>query len=311
MSLIAGVDEVGRGPLAGPVVAGAVILPKDHGIDGLRDSKKLTKKKREDLYPVIISKALGVGIGEASVEKIDEINIREATFLAMDRALKSLPMTPNSALVDGEALRSQEIPNKGVIKGDDKIDSIKAASIIAKVTRDRMMVNYGKIYPEYGFEKHSGYGTKIHMEALRAYKASPIHRRSFAPVKKQMPTIKWLRENDRITWMCEKLAGLYMMEMNYEILKIDHNQKTNNGINVFAKRSNKKNIYAKVLENSTDKEENTILESITNMQFQTMKKTAESFQEKEKSDADYRIDLLTVQLVKNNSPIIKHFKGII
>ena len=189
---VAGVDEVGRGPLAGPVVAGAVILPERHEIKGLMDSKKLTKKKREMLYPIILAKALGTGIGIVSVQKIDEINIREATFLAMERALGNLPMVPDSALIDGESLKSQIIPNKGIIKGDDKIDSIKAASIIAKVTRDRIMFHYGKIFPEYGFGQNSGYGTKVHMEALHKYKSTPIHRRTFSPVKKEMPTIRWL-----------------------------------------------------------------------------------------------------------------------
>ena len=221
-NFVAGVDEVGRGPLAGPVVAGAVVLPEKHEIEGLMDSKKLTKKKREILYPIILAKALGTGIGIVSVQKIDEINIREATFLAMERALENLPMVPHSALIDGESLKSQIIPNKGIIKGDDKIDSIKAASIIAKVTRDRIMFHYGKIFPEYGFEQNSGYGTKVHMEALNKYKSTPIHRRTFSPVKKEMPTIKWLNENNRVQWMCEKLAALYLMENNFEIKKINH-----------------------------------------------------------------------------------------
>jgi Ribonuclease HII len=122
VSIVAGVDEVGRGPLAGPVVAGAVVLPKNHDIEGLRDSKKLTKKKRENLYPIISDKALGTGIGIVSVQKIDEINIREATFLAMERALDDLPKIPHSALIDGESLKKEKIPNKGIIKGDDKVD---------------------------------------------------------------------------------------------------------------------------------------------------------------------------------------------
>ena len=309
MSLIAGVDEVGRGPLAGPVVAGAVVLPEEHGIEGLRDSKKLTKNKREALFPIIISKALGIGIGEASVEKIDEINIREATFLAMDRALMNLPMVPDKALVDGEALRSQKIPNEGVIKGDDKIDSIKAASIIAKVTRDRMMVHYGKIFPEYGFEKHSGYGTKMHMEALRTYKATPIHRRSFAPIKKQMPTINWLKENNRISWMCEKLAGLYLVGKNYKILKIEHDNSGDNSISIYAEDLNNKTIYAVVKESHSENSENKVLEFIKREEIQNLKGTIGYHLVED--DIDQRFDLITVQFVKNNSPLIKHFKGII
>ena len=181
-----------------------------------------------------MAKALGTGIGIVSVQKIDEINIREATFLAMERALKDLPLVPHSALIDGESLKSQIIPNKGIIKGDDKIDSIKAASIIAKVTRDRIMFQYGKIFPEYGFEQNSGYGTKFHMEALNQFKSTPIHRRSFSPVKKEMPTIKWLHDNNRVQWMCEKLAALYLMENNYEIKKINHKNFSEGGLSIFA-----------------------------------------------------------------------------
>ncbi len=309
MILIAGVDEVGRGPLAGPVVAGAVVLPEEHGIDGLKDSKKLTKKKREALFPIIISKALGIGIGEASVEKIDEINIREATFLAMDRALMNLPMVPDKALVDGEPLRSQNIPNKGVIKGDDKIDSIKAASIIAKVTRDRMMVHYGKIFPEYGFEKNSGYGTKLHMEALRTYRSTPIHRRSFSPVKKAMPTIKWLRENNRVGWMCEKLAGLYLMNRNYNILKIKHDNSRNDAISIYAKNPNNKFIYASVKESFLDNGENMVLDFLKSDEGQNLKGIIGNHLDE--NDIDQRFDLITVQLIKNNAPVIKHFKEII
>ncbi|GIR89525.1 MAG: hypothetical protein CM15mP87_10170 [Candidatus Neomarinimicrobiota bacterium] len=249
-NFVAGVDEVGRGPLAGPVVAAAVVLPEKHEIEGLMDSKKLTKKKRETLYPIILAKALGTGIGMVSVQKIDEINIREATFLAMERALGNLPMVPHSALIDGESLKSQIIPNKGIIKGDDKIDSIKAASIIAKVTRDRIMFHYGKIFPEYGFEQNSGYGTKVHMEALHKYKSTPIHRRTFSPVKKAMPTIKWLYENNRIQWMCEKLAALYLMENNFEIKKINHENVSDDGLNIFAISPDNQIVLFKVVQKS-------------------------------------------------------------
>ena len=201
MRIIAGVDEVGRGPLAGPVVAAAVILPKDHTIEGLRDSKKISKKRRESLFPLIYEQAIDIGTGEIDVKTIDKINIREATFKAMKMALDDLSTIPDRALIDGHPLNDQSIPNEGIIGGDDKVDSIKAASIIAKVTRDRIMKEYSIIFPEYGFENHSGYGTKIHIEALEKYRATPIHRRSFKPVKNLMPTFKWLVDHDRISWM--------------------------------------------------------------------------------------------------------------
>ena len=302
MSLIAGVDEVGRGPLAGPVVAGAVVLPEEHGIDGLRDSKKLTRKKREALYPIIISKALGIGIGEASVEKIDEINIREATFLAMDRALMNLPMVPDKALVDGEALRSQNIPNKGVIKGDDKIDSIKAASIIAKVTRDRMMVHYGKIFPEYGFEKHSGYGTKKHIEALEYYRATPIHRRSFKPVKDLMPTFKWLEENSRIGWIGKKLAALYIKNNGLDIIKLDMINQSAGHIDIIAKE-NDHFIFIDV--NTSYRDYDSLIEKREN----DLQSTIDIYCSENSLGSNFRIDTISV-ILNSNKPEILHNKNI-
>ena len=179
MEIIAGVDEVGRGPLAGPVLAAAVILPDDHTIDGLRDSKKLSKLKREKLFPIIEEQALGIGIGHVDVKTIDEINIREATLKAMQIALGTLPIKPDKALIDGHPLKNQVIPNEGIVGGDDLIDSIKASSIVAKVTRDKMMADYGRIFPEYGFEKHNGYGTEFHRKKLIQLGATPLHRKTF------------------------------------------------------------------------------------------------------------------------------------
>ena len=311
MSIVAGVDEVGRGPLAGPVVAGAVVLPENHDIEGLKDSKKLTKKKREDLNPIILDKALGTGIGIVSVQKIDEINIREATFLAMERALDNLPMVPHKALIDGESLKSQKIPNKGIIKGDDKIDSIKAASIIAKVARDRIMSHYGKIFPEYGFGQNSGYGTKVHMEALKIYKSTPIHRRTFSPVKKEMPTIKWLRENDRIPWMCEKLAALFLMENNFEIKYINHENLSNGGLNIYANSPDNHSVFVKVIPKSVIGGKEEVINIIQNDNLLDKTSSFELIDEFEIADIVPRIDALTVELIKNKSPRIEHFKGII
>ena len=310
-NFVAGVDEVGRGPLAGPVVAAAVVLPEKHEIEGLMDSKKLTKKKRETLYPIILAKALGTGIGMVSVQKIDEINIREATFLAMERALKDLPMVPHSALIDGESLKSQIIPNKGIIKGDDKVDSIKAASIIAKVTRDRIMFHYGKIFPEYGFEQNSGYGTKVHMEALHKYKSTPIHRRTFSPVKKAMPTIKWLYENNRIQWMCEKLAALYLMENNFEIKKVNHKNFSNDGLNIFAISPDNQIVLFKVVQKSFVGDITEVMHIINEDALLTKIYSSELLDDYEIGSIVPRVDTLTVELIKNKSPRIEHFKGII
>ena len=179
LRLICGVDEAGRGPLAGPVCAAAVILPEHLQIPGLNDSKKLTDKKRRELFPVIQQQAIAYGIGLASEAEIDEINILQATFLAMRRALSQLSIRPEIALIDGNRETDFGLPVKTVVKGDSLSANIAAASILAKVTRDNIMVELAQQYPEYGFEIHKGYGTKAHYEALRTYGPSPIHRRSF------------------------------------------------------------------------------------------------------------------------------------
>ena len=177
--VICGVDEAGRGPLAGPVCAAAVILPMGLEIPGLTDSKKLTDKKRRELFPVIKEQAVAYGIGLASHEEIDEINILQATYLAMERALAQLTVKPDIALIDGNRAKDFGLPVRSVVKGDSLSMNIAAASILAKVTRDDLMLEMSQKYPEYGFEVHKGYGTKAHYEALRAHGASEIHRQTF------------------------------------------------------------------------------------------------------------------------------------
>ncbi|HAJ73995.1 MAG TPA: ribonuclease HII [Lachnospiraceae bacterium] len=176
---ICGIDEVGRGPFAGPVLAAAVILPKDARIMYINDSKKLSEKRREELYDVIMEQAVAVGTGMVSPERIDEINILQATYEAMRDALSELNVKPNVILVDAVHIPEVEIPQISIVKGDAKSQSIAAASIIAKVTRDRMMKEYALLMPEYHFEKNKGYGTREHIDALKEFGPSPIHRRSF------------------------------------------------------------------------------------------------------------------------------------
>lgn len=176
---ICGVDEAGRGPLAGPVYAAAVILPRGLVIDGLNDSKKLTEKKREALYDEIIAKAVAYGIGCADEKEIDEINILQATFQAMRRAISALNVRPDLALIDGNRDTDFGVPSKTIIKGDSLSANIAAASILAKVTRDRVMKEYALQYPQYGFEVHKGYGTKRHYAALRECGPCEIHRKTF------------------------------------------------------------------------------------------------------------------------------------
>ena len=179
IQIICGVDEAGRGPLAGPVCAAAVILPANLDIPGLTDSKKLSDKRRRELYPVIKEQAIAYGIGFASHEEIDEINILQATFLAMERAMNQLTIRPDLALIDGNRQKDFGIPAETVVKGDSLSASIAAASVLAKVSRDDVMLQLAQEYPGYGFEVHKGYGTKAHYEALHNLGPSPIHRMSF------------------------------------------------------------------------------------------------------------------------------------
>lgn len=176
---ICGVDEAGRGPLAGPVCAAAVILPHGLEIPGLNDSKKLTDKKRRELFPIIKEQAIAYGIGFASHEEIDEINILQATFLAMQRAIDQLEGKADFALIDGNRQKDFGLPSKTVVKGDSLSANIAAASVLAKVTRDDLMEELANSYPEYGFEIHKGYGTKAHYAALTAHGPSPVHRMTF------------------------------------------------------------------------------------------------------------------------------------
>ena len=181
---IAGVDEVGRGPLAGAVIAAAVILDPENPIEGLRDSKKLSEKKRELLFGEIKAKALAYAVGRAEVEEIDDINILHASMLAMQRSIEALDLKPGHVLVDGNRCPKCEYPSTAVVKGDDRVDVIAAASILAKVSRDRELLELDEVYPGYGLAKHKGYPTKDHIAALEKLGVTEIHRKTFGPVKK-------------------------------------------------------------------------------------------------------------------------------
>ena len=178
-SVIAGVDEVGRGPLAGDVYAAAVVLPEGILIEGLNDSKKISEKKREKLYDEICENAIAYAVCAASVEEIDTYNIRNATYIAMNRAIEALNVKPDYVLVDGDCIKDCNYEHECVVKGDAKSASIAAASILAKVTRDRYMKTLAEKYPQYGFEKHNGYGTAVHIAALKEFGASEVHRKTF------------------------------------------------------------------------------------------------------------------------------------
>jgi ribonuclease HII len=182
-NLVAGVDEAGRGPLAGPVFAAAVILNPLRPIAGLADSKVLSESKRDSLYILIKESALSWSIAQASVEEIDQLNILQATMLAMQRAVKGLPVQPDEVLVDGNRLPNLSIPAQAIVKGDSKVQAISAASILAKVERDKLMVDYHQQYPDFAFHVHKGYGTKQHLAEIEQYGFLAIHRRTFNPVK--------------------------------------------------------------------------------------------------------------------------------
>ena len=181
--LVAGVDEAGRGPLAGPVVAAAVILDPSRPIDGLADSKILSERKRDGLFEIIKADALSWSVGIASVEEIDEFNILQATLLAMQRAVNGLAIQPDEVLIDGNRLPSLLIPAQAIVKGDSKVKVISAASIVAKVVRDKIMVDYYQKYPDFSFHLHKGYGTQQHLAEIEQFGFLPIHRKTFNPVK--------------------------------------------------------------------------------------------------------------------------------
>jgi ribonuclease HII len=185
-SLIAGIDEAGRGPLAGPVVAAAVVLPPSFSGAGVNDSKKLSEKKRDELFDIIYSQADAVGVGIADEKEIDSLNILRASLLAMDRAVKNLSVVPEYLLIDGTFQIAANHPQKAIPKGDSKSISIAAAAIVAKVTRDRLMLQYHRTFPRYDFNKHKGYPTKAHRDAIKSFGCCPIHRKSFKGVKEYL-----------------------------------------------------------------------------------------------------------------------------
>ena len=298
-NIIAGVDEAGRGPLAGPVVAAAVILPKNHSIEGLIDSKKLTAKKREKLYKEITN-ICDYGIGIVSHRTIDKINVLQATFKAMKVAIQNLKQKPDNTLIDGYGLPDQVIKNEGVIGGDNLIECISAASIIAKVTRDELMLKIDDIFPEYGFAKHKGYGTKAHMKNLNIYKACPIHRKTFSPVKKNIPKMEWLISKDKLNKLAVQLVSLHYLNKNYTIVHINFNLNEKMPIDIVLKKG-EINVFVKVI--LLMKNTNRInIENLTTDELNNMKYEASKFNQESDSTLESKFELATIFLQKN--PII-------
>lgn len=231
VSCLCGIDEAGRGPLAGPVVAAAVILPLDRPIDGLNDSKKLSAKKRDVLYNKICETAVDYSIGVATVEEIEEVNILQATFLAMRRALDGLKLSPDLVLVDGNRNPLLKFPTQLIVHGDAISANIAAASILAKVQRDRMMVKLDEKYPMYEFAKHKGYGTKLHYQRILEYGISPVHRRSFLnKFQDKNPSVSLYRGK-----FGEKAARGYLLKKGYEIIASNYHSEYGE-IDVIAKK---------------------------------------------------------------------------
>ena len=298
-NIIAGVDEAGRGPLAGPVVAAAVILPKNHSIEGLIDSKKLTAKKREKLYKEITN-ICDYGIGIVSHRTIDKINVLQATFKAMRVAILNLKQKPDNTLIDGYGLPDQVIKNEGVIGGDNLIECISAASIIAKVTRDELMLKIDDIFPEYGFAKHKGYGTKAHMENLNIYKACPIHRKTFSPVKKNIPKMEWLISKDKLNKLAVQLVSLHYLNKSYTIVHINFNLNEKMPIDIVLKKG-EINVFVKVilLMKNTNRMN---IENLTTDELNNMKYEASKFNQESDSSLESKFEIATIFLQKN--PII-------
>lgn len=307
MAIIAGVDEAGRGPLAGPVVAAAVILPNYYDLKGLDDSKKLTPKKRSQLFVEIQHQATAIGVGVVAAAEIDKTNILQATQQAMKMALGRLKPRPDQAIIDGHALPTQIIPNKGVIKGDQTVDVIKAASIIAKVTRDNMMEQYDIIFPAYGFRKHKGYGTREHMDKLRLNKACVIHRKSFKPVASAMPTLSWLRKEDGIGQWGEQTAAVYLLERGYEIVAMNVHCDPYGEIDIIAEKDGI--IIFVEVKTYSKKQLGTPAQNIDQNKLKKLEAAIHKYVVDRQVKKDICLDVICVYL-KPSIPMFEHFKGI-
>ena len=308
MAIIAGVDEAGRGPLAGPVIAAAVILPNSYNLKGLDDSKKITPKKRTHLFVEIQHQATAIGVGVVVAAEIDKTNILQATQQAMKMALGRLKPRPDLAVIDGYGLPTQIIPNKGVIKGDQSVDVIKAASIIAKVTRDKMMEQYDIIFPVYGFKKHKGYGTREHMDKLRLNKACAIHRKSFKPVAATMPTLSWLQKEGKIEQWGEQVAAVYLIDRGYEILFMNVYCSPYGKIDIIAEKDE---VIILILVNTYSKKQlGATSQNIDQNKLKKLEATINKYAVDMQVEKDISLDVICVYL-QPLAPKFEHFKSIL
>ena len=291
---VVGIDEAGRGPLAGPVVAASVVLKPYQIIEGIKDSKKLTPKKRDKLYSEIYKKAVSIGVGIVDEDVIDDINILKATFLAMKKSLGNLDIKPGKVLIDGPYSDITIYPTDYIVNGDNISQTIAAASIIAKVTRDNIMKEYDKIFPEYKFINHKGYGTKYHIEKLNIIKCSPIHRRSFKIVKNNMPTYDFYHnKKNGFKELAHQLVGVRYIKNNF-IIK-DINIKVNSMVINYCLIDDKNNYkFIKIL----DSKSNDVKKSDINISL-------DCYINENKIINNYSIDVISVRFIKGKKPIIK------
>ena len=285
---VAGIDEVGRGPLCGPVVSASVVLPVDLRIPEINDSKKLSAKKRNKLYKIITKEAISIGIGVVHEDQIDQMNILNATILSMNQSIDALEVPPDMLLVDGNLKKISSIAQESIIKGDSKSQSIAAASIIAKVTRDKMMTQYDRVFPGYGLAKNMGYGTKQHMGALKELFSTPIHRQSFKPVSSYIPSFKDIGD---ISKLSIQIAGAKLIRNGHEILDINYNSTS---INILSSKDD--DFYAFIL----NKEVGSIKEK-------AMSSLKELLSEKDTTHS-INISVISVQFSKDKPKVI--FKSI-
>ena len=299
--LLCGVDEAGRGPLAGPVVAAAVILPLEDEIEGLNDSKKLSERKREDLYDIIIEKAIAYGIGISSVEEIEKLNILQASLLAMRRAVEKLSVQPTLILVDGNQNPHFSVHSRMVVKGDGTSANIAAASILAKVTRDRLMEKLDETYPEYGFAAHKGYGTKQHNMAILEHGYCPEHRLSFLKkMKEKHPSLSRLHGN-----LGESIAKQYLEKLGYQILEQQY-RSTWGEVDIIAKKDDVLSFVEVKLRDKNCFYE--AKESVVPSKQDKIVKTALDYLQKEEIDAQVRFDIVAIQLLSNKQIHIEFYE---
>ena len=304
--ILCGIDEAGRGPLAGPVVAAAVILPAGIKIQGVNDSKKLNSKKREELFHIISNKSISIGVGIIHEREIDRINILQATHKAMTNALSNLAVKPDLVLIDGLPVPIPHRNVKNIIRGDSQSQSIACASIIAKVTRDKMMKNYNIIFPEYGFSTNVGYGTPKHILAIRDHWATPIHRKSFSPVKNFLPGLNHFQNRQWVGILGEQYAASGLVKLGYDILEMNYSLQGIGEIDIIHREDNCV-VFSEVKTNLL-KTMNNPLHRIDVKKRDRILKTASIYLDKIGFSGHQRFDVISVQF-SGEIPLIKRIKG--